>query len=367
MKQLCHCIVFGLLCLVCLETPLAAESLSSSIPITFYGYVKGDLSWTSEPTSLDNYTQWVSVRAADAEAEPHLSMTANQTRLGFRLEGPSETFHSSANVEMDFYGAGGTENKATPRMRHAYMQLDWKDSGWNLLAGQTWDLVSPLYPNTVNFPVAWWAGNIGFRRPQVRVTKTTGGLSTALALARTIGGEASGMPTFQYRAAWSFSGLTERKTTLGVSGMQGDYDKDGTLSSNCVNVDLSVPLTSALGVSGEYWTGENLAAYTGGIGQGLTATGETLQATGFWFMASLALSPRLSCNLGYSQDDPDDKDLAVDARALNSSIWLNGWFTLDRNTKLGLEAGSWSTEYKTATATTSVDALRLQSSLLFSF
>ena len=105
----------------------------------------------------------------------------------------------------------------------------------------------------------------------------------------------------------------------------------------------------------------------GGIGQGLTATGEALQATGFWFMASLAVSPRLSCNLGYSQDDPDDKDLAVDARALNSSIWLNGWFTLDRNTKLGLEAGSWNTEYKTATATTSVDALRLQSSLLFSF
>ena len=39
------------------------------------------------------------------------------------------------------------------------------------LVGQTWDVVSPLLPSTVNFSVNWAAGNIGFRRTQFRVER----------------------------------------------------------------------------------------------------------------------------------------------------------------------------------------------------
>ena len=44
-------------------------------------------------------------------------------------------------------------------------------STFTILGGQTWDVISPLNPRSLNYSVYWWAGNIGYRRPQVRLTK----------------------------------------------------------------------------------------------------------------------------------------------------------------------------------------------------
>ena len=74
--------------------------------------------------------------------------------------------------EFDFYNpvtTGTNENKSTPQMRHAYGQVTGTD--WSLLFGQTSDLISPLFPNTLNYTVGWFGGNMGYRHPQLRVTK----------------------------------------------------------------------------------------------------------------------------------------------------------------------------------------------------
>ena len=72
---------------------------------------------------------------------------------------------------MDFYGDGTVhENKAEPLLRHAYVELT--KGNYDIIAGQTNDLISPLAPNTLNYTVGWDAGNIGYRRPQVRFTYT---------------------------------------------------------------------------------------------------------------------------------------------------------------------------------------------------
>ena len=39
------------------------------------------------------------------------------------------------------------------------------------MAGQNWDLMSPLLPSTVNYSVGWAGGNIGFRRMQLRADR----------------------------------------------------------------------------------------------------------------------------------------------------------------------------------------------------
>ena len=70
-----------------------------------------------------------------------------------------------------FYGAGGAENKAEIMMRHAFFKLDWPQERFSIIAGQTSDVISPLLPDTINYSVAWWSGNIGYRRPQIRITK----------------------------------------------------------------------------------------------------------------------------------------------------------------------------------------------------
>ena len=108
---------------------------------------------------------------------------------------------ASGLIEIDFYG-GGAENKPRPQLRHAYADIAWVDSGWNMLAGQTWDLISPLNPWTLNYSVAWWAGNIGFRRPQIRLTKQTGigegaDFLAAFAITRDIGSTSSDWAMFR--------------------------------------------------------------------------------------------------------------------------------------------------------------------------
>ena len=98
-------------------------------------------------------------------------MTASETRLGLKIFGPDvNEIKTSGLVEVDFYG-GGAENSPQPRIRHAYMKLEWPEQRLSLLAGQTWDVISPLNPSTLNYTVQWWGGNIGMRRPQIRVTK----------------------------------------------------------------------------------------------------------------------------------------------------------------------------------------------------
>ena len=51
-------------------------------------------------------------------------------------------------------------------LRHAYAEV--KDDDFRLLAGQTWDVISPLFPSMLMYSVGWDAGDIGYRRAQVR-------------------------------------------------------------------------------------------------------------------------------------------------------------------------------------------------------
>ncbi len=73
----------------------------------------------------------------------------------------------SGKLELDFEN-GGSESREIIRIRHAYLQL--KKDDVSILAGQTWDLFSPLFPTVDNDTLLWNAGNVGDRRPQFRVS-----------------------------------------------------------------------------------------------------------------------------------------------------------------------------------------------------
>jgi len=189
----------------------------SDLDIQLYGYLKFDASYDSSQINNGNFAQWVERENANKNDE-QFNMTANQSRFGVKINGTdSGAMKTSGRAEVDFYG-GSNENKAHLIMRHAYMKMDWIEDRFNIIAGQTSDVISPLFPSTVNYSVGWWTGNIGYRRPQIRLTKelgfeTGGFLKLEGALARTIGrdniylegttdsGEDAGFPTLQGRAS----------------------------------------------------------------------------------------------------------------------------------------------------------------------
>jgi hypothetical protein len=285
-------------------------------------------------------------------------------------------------VEIDFY-EGGAENKPRPMIRHAYLTLDWPEERFTILAGQTWDIISPLTPDTVNYAVAWWVGNIGYRRPQLRLTKLFGDsdllVTVTGGVARTIGrdnvqnavdtGEDAGMPTVQGRLALTVPS-PGGSATLGVSGHWGreEFDVAGEnrdVDTWSINGDLRLNLGSSLVLQAEIFSGSNLDAFNGGVGQGVNlGLHEGIEARGGWASLTLNAISDVVLNLGYAIDDPEPEFLSRAGRDRNQALWINSWYSVTKSVRLGAELSRWETEYVDGETS---DSLRMQGSIVYSF
>jgi len=377
------------------DTQPPRKPVWSNLDIQLYGYLKLDAAYDSSRIDNGNYAKWVERENANSE-DDQFNMTANETRLGALLSGPDDgVMKASGRVEVDFY-EGGSENKARLMMRHAYMKLDWPADRFSLIAGQTSDVISPLLPSTLNYSVGWWVGNIGYRRPQIRLTKEyevgpQENLKLEGALARTIGrtdavagtdsGEDSGLPSLQARASMSLPLGGPEVSTVGVSGhlAQEEYDiatdgRNKEFESWSLNLDLTQPINTWLSIKSEVFTGKNLDAYLGGIGQGVTTTAganqyEEIGSKGGWVAASLGPWDKERFNLGVSMDDVERGNVnnassTNPGRTLNRSVFVNMFYSLNKNTEWAVELSHWRTEYR---GTGDGDSLRAQTSLIYKF
>ena len=334
------------------------SAVTSSTGLEIYGYAKLDASYDTGLTN-GNFAQTASTASTD---DNQFNMTARQTRLGMNVTGPAE---SSGKVEIDFYNAGAAENRSAPHMRHAYMKVDL-DSGLSILAGQTSDVISPLVPGTLNYIVGWRAGNIGYRRPQVRLTK---GLELSsdidcqlqVAATRTLGGEDAGFPTLQARTSFTFPSISGKDATLGVSGHWGQQEAQ-TSDTWSLNVDLAMPISDTLTIKGEAFTGANVSSYLGGPAAGTSLGAREVQVTGGWLAASVGPFGSWRLNLGATIDDPDNDDV-VAGHTTNSSIFGNAIYSINSSTSVGLELSRWDTDYHGPDA----DIFRTQMSFIYKF
>ena len=309
--------------------------------------------------------------ADDDDAE--FALSGRLTRLGLDFDGPAVDELGGAElggrIEIDFYNIGlpDSDSRYAIRMRLGYLTLDW--GAWSLLAGQDWDVISPLYPIVNNDLVMWGAGNLGDRRPQLTVKNTTelgpGRLVTQLGAALTgaVGGsnvagglrsgENSGRPMLHARvgyhgetdagAAWQ-AGLwahdAEEEFDATGSGSESSFD------SHSVGLDVQVPLwAKRLWLTGEAWTGENLRDVRGGILQGVNpVTGDEIEAEGGFVELGFGATEHLSLYAGFSQDDPEDGDLAPFQASKNTVPYVAARWRFGA-LRLGLEYLSWTTEY----------------------
>jgi len=368
---------------------LAPKPVWSSLDIQLYGYLKLDAAYDSSRIDNGNYAKWVERENTNSD-DDQFNMTANETRLGMLINGPDDgVTKASGRVEVDFY-EGGAENKPRLMMRHAYMKLDWPADRFSIIAGQTSDVISPLWPSTLNYTVGWWTGNIGYRRPQIRLTKQydvgpQDDLKLEGALARTIGrdsvsgtdsGEDSGLPSVQARASMSIPLLVGTEaSTVGISGHVGQEEYDITtggrnkeFTSWSLNLDLTQPVNKWLSLKSEVFTGENLDAYLGGIGQGVTTAApnqyEEIGSKGGWIGAGLGPWDKTRFNVGVGMDDVDRGNVNAGGRTLNQSVFGNVFYSLNKNTEWAVELSHWRTEYR---GSGDGDSLRAQTALIYRF
>jgi hypothetical protein len=364
------------------------KNVLSTMDVQIYGYTRLDAIFDTSRVFPGNYFLYVKSEPAYND-DNQINLTANQTRLGLNLSGPEFSGgKAGGKLEVDFYGAGGTENKSNLMMRQAYMELLWAEWDVSLLAGQAWDIVSPLMPDTINYCVNEGSGELGYRRPQLRLTKNlaltdkaklggklalTRNLGHTVALTSTDSGTDSGLPAVQ--AALAFTGPLwgEAPAVLGISGVWGreEYDINAQnvdpkiYPSWGVSVDLQLPIVAGAGLKANVWRGANLETYMGGFGQGInTATGESVHTQGGW--VSVGLGPWVSTkfNLGGSIETNQWDQVPNGWRFQNSAIFANGIYSLTANIQLALEVAQLRSLYKEAAAG---DAVRVQTAFIYNF
>lgn len=314
-----------------------------------------------------------------------IDFTPRLSRLGVKVERDSLPGWAEAKVngivEFDFQNRATSEtsgleseSRELPRLRHAYVKLT--AGGLSLLAGQTWDLISPLWPSVNADGMMWNSGNLGDRRPQFRFgydvsVGDDAAVGAAIAFARTGAidrknldlaapdsirdGDASGRPMIQGRLG--LSRLLGKRLDAGFWGHFAWERTDTAIAgrthfySASVGADLKVKILEDLIFSGEAWYGKNLSDLRGGIDQGVNTTrGVEIAARGGWAELLAQLTSAYAVAGGISVDDPRNSSfdgLAPTAtpRVHNIAPYVFNRYDFGGGFVIGAEAIFWATDY----------------------
>jgi hypothetical protein len=286
--------------------------------------------------------------------EGNFGATARGTRLGIRLSGATVgRARLGGLIEADFFGGfapvGVGDNMGIVRLRSAAARLEWTTSV--LVAGQDWMIFAPANPVSLactGIPLMAASGNPWARLPQLRVERragaatlqagvlapSTGDFSSTF-LAQPGSGGLGRVPFVQARVAAAKANAlgSGKPASLGVSGHwgrsrtpvgTGHVDVDTAAGA----LDLSLPLGNRVTLTGEAFTGKNLAGFQAGVFQGLNPDPAALDprvprpgpqaitTAGGWAQLGWVLPGVAGVTLygTYGLEDPDDADLASVAR-----------------------------------------------------
>lgn len=320
-------------------------------------------------------------------ALPDLPVDTNQfnispgnTYLGADIQWPKiRDWEINAKVDFNLRGADPLATNNIFQLQFFHIYGEAKKERYRLLGGQTEDVVSPLYPNTLNqYPISYMPGSLGYFRPQARFetyqpisANTTfifqGALATPIQTFDVPGeviGRQAGVPDGQARMALGFGQadpndpLKKRPFELGVSGHYGKrrgdllalpiIEREFTTWSG--NVDLSFKIGS-LRFETEYFQGSVLGDYAGAIFQTFNPLrGVGIRAAGGWAQLRYRINDKWEVTGGYGRDDPDNRDLfppiGLEAsRSLNEMAFGNFMYNITPRLIFGLEFAGWRTHW----------------------
>jgi hypothetical protein len=249
-----------------------------------------------------------------------------------------------------------------------------KNEDWRIAGGLQIDIFAPVLPTVLPFSFLAASGNAGIYRGQLRVERflypatneqitLTAGISDAnpTLLTDDVLSEDNGWPNVELRAAWAVGapeqvGLAPvRPFEIGISGVVGEIRSTAIapLTQVVANVwggaaDYRWRVNDIWGFAGEFFTGQGLGTYGGGILQNVnSATFEAIRTNGGWAEVYVYLTPCLHTHWGYGVDDPLDRDLAVGQVRYNDTIFANAIFDVTQSFRLGLEFTYRETDYVT--------------------
>ena len=237
-------------------------------------------------------------------------------------------------LDVDFFGGQqpSTGGRTFPLLRIRRAFAEFTRGRLGVFVGQESPPIVEINPSSlasIGVPEFAGAGNLWLWIPQVRLGVDVSRLGAVrlgvevAALAPTSGdaqtafftqpdiAERSSRPYLQgrIRARW---GSGDNQGELNVGGHLGwlAVGPDRRITSRAVAISVWTPLSNALELRGEAYTGRALAGLGGGaIGQNFGLDSAAVNTTGGWLQLNLRPSMAWEIGAGAALDDPDDADL----------------------------------------------------------
>ena len=372
----------------------ALLQIGSKYPITFSGFIKADAFWTNGRVNSRDTPQFAT---ADPDSDEQFDATVQFTRLVLDWDGPEILYDGKvdAKIEVDLRSLSGDDfagrfNNSRIATRQLYVNLTFDT--WSVLAGQTWDVFSPLNVDTLNTEGnLWFGGNAGFRRPQLRLEKwfdvtDEQRFSALFSVNANIGipdpmgnefntGNDSGKPVLMGAVRYSLPFLTDSDTTIGVSGLIGEEEVDGLdggIDQIAYGADLTLPITEQISFKAEWQHGENTDSFLLGGGfdatfdpaTGLfTGTGDETEVNAGWGQLSIQATEEFLVNFTLGQERFTSGS-GAGGRDRNTVFGGNLQYSLSEDVIVGAEYTHFDTEYNGA-SDEQVDMI--WASLIFNF
>ena len=365
-----------------------AGSMTSRYDVTFGGFVKFDVGWTSQNANADAVNasrSSTSSRKVLADEYGNTFMSGAETRFNFLVKGPDLWgAKTSAFIEGDFRGTSTGNAYGGFQLRHAFMKLNWQSA--ELMMGQNWQQWGmPYYVPTVS--ILDYAQYLkGIRTPQIAFryffTKEVNamvGLTSATewsgfrGIRQSNDGFArSSWPGLQGEIAYwtdrcgkigpqnlkfalgGYYGKDNSTSQTYVTTTGNDY-RDDTLNSWAVAFRYSVPIVPekagnkamAVLLNGNFWVGQNLngsgwlydsnyAAYQRPDGSMAAPTMFGLQANLSWWITNTL---HLNGNYGYLKHNASDyaRNAAVSTYNMTQSYGANLLWDANQAIRFGIQ------------------------------
>ena len=363
----------------CLECP-HVSTLGTKYNIQVFGAMTLDMLYSKPRTVSKGSPFYLLPDSPIGFDQDTVSIHARQSTLGAALTGPQFCgFQAGGLVAALFFNDAIIVDQYGFLPMQAYGEL--RNDCWRFSAGLQFDVFNPGAPTVLPFSMLSASGNSGNSfRGQIRMerffnpspsvqwtiqTALSEPIAATLDPAFQVVAEDNGWPNIEARIALGIgtpdmSGLEPvRPFQLGISGVGGQIRTTQLLTNQVaadvwgIGADLRWQLTSCLGIAGEFYTGQGLGTYGGGILQNINfdtadtanSTGQSIRSTGGWLEAFLYWTPCLHTHVGYGLDDPIDRDLSQTQRSRNSTAFANLIWDVNQSFRIGTEFTYRETEY----------------------
>ncbi len=313
--------------------------------------------------------------------------------LGYQTSAQILTFLQNDSLSTDDYGL---------LVYYAYGEL--KNDDWRFAAGLQQDVFNPVSPTIVYLTKMYGSGNTGSYRGQLRIERflqeqdelgltLTGALSEPVSTLVTGSAgrleEDNGWPNIEGRAELGFGaqqairGAQVRPLEIGVSGVVGQTRTTRTLLAPPaalppravidtwgLGADFEWQPTDWYGARGEFYSGQAMGEYNGGITQSFNSdTLSEVRSTGGFGEVFCYMTDAIHVHAGYGIDRPRTADLAPTQIRQNQTYFMNWVWDVSQAVQLGLEIDYRLTDYTlfTANAFRDSDAVIVASRFLWKF